>query len=141
MPGSHNRQSAQERPRTGRMILWSVAACLSLCSCATSSSLPMLAAVEPGPYRLASGDELRITVYGMPALTNSYTVDDGGLIALPLLDPINVAGMSVRQAETAIADGLRAHNIVLDPKVSAQILTYRPFYISGQVQKPGEYPC
>lgn len=120
----------------------SALACLAASGCASAPGhLAPLTATPPGPYLLAAGDELRIAVFGVTAINNSYTVDDSGMIALPLLEPITISGMSVREAEAAIADRLRTRNIVLDPKVSAQIQTYRPFYISGEVQRPGQYPC
>lgn len=101
--------------------------------------LPILTAAA-GSYRLGAGDELRINVAGLDAMNNSYRVDDNGVIAVPMLDPVAVGGKTVREAEAAVADMIRARQLVLEPRVSAQIQTYRPFFIAGEVQKPGEYP-
>lgn len=99
-----------------------------------------LAATTPVTYHLGAGDELRITVFGLDAMNNTYRIDDSGAIALPMLDPIPVAGKTVREVEAAIADKIHERQLVLDPKVSAQIQTYRPFFIAGEVQHPGQYP-
>jgi polysaccharide export outer membrane protein len=73
-------------------------------------------------------------------MNNTYLVDDTGAIAVPMLDPIMVTGKTIRETEAAIADKIRARQIVLDPRVSAQVIAYRPFFIAGEVQKPGQYP-
>ena len=99
-----------------------------------------LAMTAPAAYQLGTGDELRVTVFGLDTMTNTYRVDDSGSIALPMLDPIKVAGKTVRETEAIIVDKIRARQLLLDPRVSAQVQTYRPFYIAGEVQKPGQYP-
>lgn len=115
--------------------------CIGTAACAgQSGSLPALAAVQPGPYTLGPGDELRISVVGLDAMNNSYLVSDTGSIALPMLQPVDVKGKTVREVEVTIADQIRTAQIVLDPKVSAQIQSYRPFFITGEVQRPGQYP-
>ncbi len=99
-----------------------------------------LATSAPASYHLGAGDELRITVFGLEAMNNTYRVDDSGAIALPMLDPIPVVGKTVREVETAIAGKILERQLVIDPKVSAQIQTYRPFFIAGEVQHPGQFP-
>lgn len=125
-----------------RWIL-SLSASLFLAASACGSgdgNLQTLSTTAPAIYHLGAGDELRITVFGLDAMNNTYRVDDSGAIALPMLDPIPVVGKTVREVETAIADKIRDRQLVIDPKVSAQIQTYRPFFIAGEVQHPGQYP-
>lgn len=105
-----------------------------------NGKLQALSITAPAVYQLGAGDELRITVFGLEAMNNTYRVDDSGAIALPMLDPIPVVGKTVREVETSIADKIRERQLVIDPKVSAQIQTYRPFFIAGEVQRPGQYP-
>ncbi len=95
---------------------------------------------QPSPYRLGPGDEIRVSVAGLTTIDNSYRVDDTGTIALPMLRPIKVDGKTLRDAEAAVADGLRERHIIQAPSVSVQVQTYRPFFISGEVQHPGQYP-
>ena len=90
-------------------------------------------------YRLGSGDHVRITVYNEPSLSGEFQVSDGGTIALPLIGSVKAAGLSVAELEQAVTRTF-ADGWVNNPKVSIEVLTYRPFYILGEVMKPGEYP-
>ncbi|MBW6529896.1 polysaccharide biosynthesis/export family protein [Sphingomonas citri] len=123
-----------------RTWLGLAAAGLSLAGCASEyrglAPLPEVAASE---YRLGPGDELRVSVFGLDAVNNTYIVSDTGAIALPLLEPIAVSGETVREAERAIAAEISRRQLVNQPRVSAQVQSYRPFFITGQVQKPGQY--
>jgi polysaccharide export outer membrane protein len=119
----------------------SASACLIASGCASSEAgLPALSTTAPSGYHLGPGDQLRVSVSGLDAMNNTYLVDDTGAIAVPMLDPIVVSGKTIRETEAAIADKIRARQIVLDPRVSAQVIAYRPFFIAGEVQKPGQYP-
>ena len=69
-----------------------------------------------------------------------YTVSDAGTISLPLLNSINVDGLSTAELETAIAGTLRTRDLAPNASVSVQVQKFRPFYILGEVQKPGQYP-
>ncbi len=99
-----------------------------------------VAADPAGPdYRLGSGDKVRVIVFGEQALTGEFLVSGNGKISLPLLGEVQAAGLTIREfqneVETALKDGY-----FKEPKVSAEVLNYRPFYILGEVNKPGEYP-
>jgi protein involved in polysaccharide export with SLBB domain len=109
--------------------------------CATAdSALPPLASVAPRAYTLGPGDELRVSVLGLDAMNNTYLVGDTGAISIPMLEPIDVQGKTIRDVEQAIGHAILARQLVLEPKVNAQIQAYRPFFISGEVQRPGQYP-
>ncbi|WOK36507.1 polysaccharide biosynthesis/export family protein [Sphingomonas sp. C3-2] len=102
------------------------------------SALPTLAA---GEYRLGAGDEIRVTVYGLDPMNNSYVVGDAGTISMPLIETIAVDGKTIPEVESAIASAISARQLVARaPSVSAQIQKYRPFFIMGEVQRPGQYP-
>ncbi|UVO49031.1 polysaccharide export protein [Sphingomonas sp. SUN019] len=89
--------------------------------------------------KLASGDKLKVTTYGEPTLTGEFQVAPAGTIAFPLIGDIAAAGMDpiglAKMLEAKLGSGY-----LLNPKVSVEVLTYRPIYILGEVQKPGEYP-
>ncbi|RJF93645.1 polysaccharide biosynthesis/export family protein [Sphingomonas cavernae] len=125
-----------------KMLAFACAAALfGLQGCATpASELPKMYEITDTAYRLGAGDEVRITVYGMDQMTNTYVVGDGGTISLPLLETMPVEGKTPAEVEKAIADAILAKQLVLQPSVSAQVQKYRPFYILGEVQKPGQYP-
>ena len=91
------------------------------------------------PYTLDSGDRLRIVVFGQQNLTNTYTVDASGKIAMPLIGSIVARGLTPQQLAQSVTAALR-RGYMRDPSVSAEIAAYRPFYILGEVNNPGQYP-
>jgi len=95
-------------------------------------------AAPSGDYRLGTGDKLRVIVFGEPDLGGEYVVDSGGFIRLPLIGQIHAAGDSVHQFENEVISKLK-DGYLKDPRVSAEVLNYRPFYIIGEINKPGEY--
>lgn len=120
-----------------------LAALLLLLPAACSSGvgdLPRLSATAPAIYRLGPGDELRLAVYGFDQMTNTYTVSDDGLISLPMLSTVSAAGKTPTELEGAIAALLRDRQLAPNANVSVQVQKYRPIYILGEVQKPGQYP-
>lgn len=98
-----------------------------------------LSGISEDGYRLGSGDKLKVTVYGEDDLSGEFQVDGTGQIQLPLVGQIHAAGLTVREF-TADVQKLLGANYLKDPKVSIQIENYRPFYIIGEVNKPGEFP-
>jgi len=123
------------------MNRWIIAAAMAATACAAyAGTPPVLPSIAASGYQLGPGDQLRIYVSGMDAMNNTYFVDDTGQIALPMLPPVPVAGKTIREAEAAIASQIRQRQLVLEPQVSAQIQAYRPFFIAGEVQRPGQYP-
>lgn len=114
---------------------------LLLLACASDvSRLPAIEPVQQDAYRLGPGDDLRLVVFGFDQMANVYTVGDGGTISLPLLGTVEAAGQTPLQLEAAIAGKLLARELATKPSVSVQVVKYRPIYILGEVQKPGQYP-
>ena len=95
-------------------------------------------AVE-GEVRLQSGDRIRVTVFGEDKLTGDYEIDGGGSISVPLTGTIRAAGLTTAALESALVANLR-RKYLRDPKVTVSMASFRPFYILGEVEKPGEYP-
>ncbi|MCP5364971.1 MAG: polysaccharide export protein [Hyphomicrobiales bacterium] len=94
--------------------------------------------VETG-YRLGAGDRIRVTVFGHEDLSGEFDVDGNGNVSLPLLREVSAQGKSTSELEATIADKLSPDYLV-NPRVSVDLLTYRPFYIYGEVNNPGSYP-
>ena len=90
-------------------------------------------------YTLGTGDKLRINVFGQPELSGEFVVDGTGAISLPLIGQVTAIGLSTQELETTIATNL-SNGFLLEPRVSAEVINYRPFYILGEVGRPGEYP-
>lgn len=126
---------------TIRMALVVLAIILPLSACSSGSSLPELQATKTDDtnYRLGPGDKLHIQVLGAEDLTGDYVVGDNGTVSSPLIGDIKAAGQTRAQLERDMEKKL-AQGYLKNPKVSVTILTYRPFYIMGEVTKPGEYP-
>ncbi|MGZ5783357.1 MAG: polysaccharide biosynthesis/export family protein [Croceibacterium sp.] len=96
------------------------------------------AAGKDPDYRLGANDRLRITVFGQPTLTGEYTLDGNGVLSFPLIGNVPASGVTTSQLQQAIAAKLSPDYLV-NPNVSAEVITRRPFYVIGEVQKPGNY--
>lgn len=117
--------------------------------CATPSGAGIAATVQPDPagaaapgltdYRLGPGDKIRLTVYDEQGLTGEYIVSAHGTISVPLIGDFPANGETISDLREALAARL-AKGILNDPKVAAEVVEYRPFYILGEVNKPGQYP-
>ena len=97
------------------------------------------AAAIPDDYRLAAGDQLRVSVYGHDDLSGEFEVDGKGQLSLPLIQDIDAANKTLNELEADITDALQP-DYLKNPRVSVEILSYRPFYIVGEVNAPGSYP-
>jgi protein involved in polysaccharide export with SLBB domain len=90
-------------------------------------------------YRLGTGDKVRVTVYDETDLSGEFEVDATGYVRLPLIGPVKAGGRTAYQLEGAVEQSLM-DGYLNNPRVSVEVTTYRPFYIIGQVSKPGQYP-
>lgn len=105
---------------------------------AATAVMPQLVPPDE-PYTLDSGDKLRVVVFGQDGLSNSYAVDAGGNIAMPLIGAVRARGLTVAQLSGAIAARLR-QGFIREPHVAVEVEAYRPFFILGEVTFPGQYP-
>lgn len=115
-------------------------------STAAAAGAPASASVAYGAgagghfeYKLGAGDKLRIIVFGEDSLSGEFSVPGGGTIAFPLVGDVQASGLTVNQLQAEIEGKLR-DGYLKEPHVSIEVLNYRPFYILGEVTKPGEYP-
>ncbi len=108
-----------------------------------------VAYVEPMPaamparydavYHLDAGDKLRVVVYGQEGLTNTYAIDAGGAITMPLIGSVPARGRTTAGLASEISVKLR-NGFIREPSVAVEIESYRPFFILGEVAAPGQYP-
>jgi polysaccharide export outer membrane protein len=117
----------------------SAAAVILLAGCATSP-LPV---ADYNPllvehYTLDSGDELRVIVFDQADLSNTYSVDKGGYVTVPLVGAVPARGKTTQALEAEVAAKLRA-GFIRDPDVSVEVERYRPFFIMGEVTTAGQY--
>jgi polysaccharide export outer membrane protein len=116
-------------------ILLALAACTS-----PGANLPPLPEGTRSEYRLDTGDQLRLTVFGDPRLSGEYRVNDSGNVAVPLAGNIKAVGLTSTEFERAVAEALRRNGIVRQADVAVEITSYRPVFVLGEVRTPGEFP-
>ncbi|MCB1536190.1 MAG: polysaccharide export protein [Rhodoblastus sp.] len=120
------------------------AACLSLVGCDTLSdhvkpaAYSATASAMPKP-RTQSGDKIKLVIYGEDKMSGDYEIDANGMIQVPLIGAVRVAGMTKKEIESSIAHRLRSTQILLNPVVTVDVVSSRPVYVMGEVEKPGEY--
>lgn len=128
------------RLRGWRRIVLALVLAVPLAACETPP--PMEVAVPtPGPaqeYQLGAGDKVRVQVFGDETLSGEYQVDGRGAFTFPLVGAIAAGGLTSTQLESALETKLKEY--MRAPNVSVEILNYRPFYIVGEIRKPGSYP-
>jgi polysaccharide export outer membrane protein len=90
-------------------------------------------------YQLDAGDKLRVVVYGQEGLTNTYAIDAGGSITMPLIGAVPARGRTPAALAAEIGARLR-NGYIREPSVAVEIDSYRPFFILGEVAAPGQYP-
>src|SRR6476646_5564206 len=93
---------------------------------------PGFSAQLDAPYTLASGDRLRIIVFGQDNLSNSYAVDGSGRISMPLIGFVDARGKTTTTLAKAIEGRLKA-GFLREPQVTVEVEQYRPFFILGEV--------
>jgi polysaccharide biosynthesis/export protein len=119
-------------------IVISALATLALWGCAGPLDFPPINDATPEIYRLDTGDQLRVIVYGDDRLTGDYAVDDAGTISIPLIGHVPARGQTTAELEKSIKD--RAAAVLVAPSVAVQVQAYRPYFVLGEVNQPGQYP-
>jgi protein involved in polysaccharide export with SLBB domain len=96
-------------------------------------------APKTSELRLEAGDKIHVTVFGEDKLTGDYQVNTAGYVALPFAGSVKAAGLTPPELERALETRFKGTSL-RNPKVTVEVMTFRPFYVLGEVQKPGEYP-
>jgi polysaccharide export outer membrane protein len=123
---------------------------LTACAGSSEEQLPRPAAATPGTatetsasnendYRLGAEDKVKVTVFGEADLSGEFVVDSSGVLAAPYIGQIQVKGLTLREFESTYATKLREAEIMRDPRVTAEVVSFRPIYVLGEVKKPGQY--
>lgn len=125
-----------------RIALGILAFLCFLTGCATTSEP---AALEPyqlvdsrAATALGISDRVRIIVYDEPQLSGEFTVNEFGYISFPLLGDLQAAGLTIDELKSDINTRL-SDGFLKEPRVAAEVSQYRPYYILGEVNQPGEY--
>lgn len=127
----------------GGLVVFALAACESSSGsggCSGDRSTPRQLGVVGGlEYRLGIGDKVKVVVLGQSELGGELEVDAGGKIVVALIGEVAAADRSVGQVQDEIRAKL-SQGILRDPKVTVQVVGYRPVTVLGQVRTPGRYP-
>lgn len=113
------------------------AAFLVLASCTTipEANLPVVGQIE---YRIGAGDKLALTVFREESLSGEFTVNELGVMSLPLVGDIQAEGRTLPEFRAELV-ALLSREFVRDPNVTVSVVNYRPVYVLGEVERPGEY--
>ena len=111
---------------------------LMLSACATTTATDTLPAINSVEYRIGAGDKLALRVFREESLSGEFQVSEAGVISLPLVGDIQASGKTVPQFRADLI-ALLAQEFVRDPNVTVSVVNYRPVYVLGEVERPGEF--
>jgi len=117
---------------------------IGLTACSSGIALPdeeapAVAANPTESYRLEPGNRVRVTVFGETNLSGDFVIDPFGNIAMPLAINVPAAGVTAPVLSSRIEEALVRSNFLRQPKVNVEVMTFRPFYVMGEVRAPGEF--
>lgn len=102
-------------------------------------------------YSLGPRDKIRLKAFEWratldqviewKALNDEFTVGANGMVSIPVAGEVKAAGLGVDELANSIAERLRtAMGVGRAPHLAVEVVQFRPFYIVGDVERPGEYP-
>ena len=121
------------------MAFFAAFSSVALTGCGGPGGLAAIPAPPGGEYRVNTGDTLKIAIQDLGAADGEYVVDDTGSISLPMVKQIEVRGLTFREIGTKIENQYRSTGILNAPVVNVQPAMLRPFYVLGEVNRPGEF--
>ncbi len=135
------RSSKTKGFRVGALI---AAASLLVTACASGIDMPSPSYVPAGhdndrTYRLGIGDKLKIVVFEEENLSGTFDVNALGQVSIPLIGEVPAANRPISEFRDAIARRL-ANGYLKNPRVTVDVLNYRPIYVQGEVKSGGEFP-
>lgn len=89
-------------------------------------------------YRLRSGDKLRVTIFGEEDLSGEFEVNVYGAVALPLVGEVKAQDLSLQEFRDTATRAF-AKGYLKEPRVSVQVMNYRPFFVQGEVRQGGQF--
>lgn len=89
-------------------------------------------------YRIGAGDRLKIATFGEPTLSGEFAVNADGVVAFPLIGDLPAGGMTLTEFKQDLQTRLGTRYL-RDPRISVEIVNFRPVFILGEVAKPGEF--
>jgi polysaccharide export outer membrane protein len=128
-------------------LLSALGFCLTVTGCggvaappASSVELQALKAAAAAVQPLQPGEKIHVIVYGESSLTGEYLIDPSGFVSLPLAGTVKAEGLTPGQLGQQLATRFKGSNYLKSPQITVEVVEFRPFYILGEIQKPGAYP-
>lgn len=120
------------------LAMFFMVVCTSVCSVEDQATVAVTAELRQS-YRVSSGDEISVGVFGESELSvSSVRIGEDGRIRMPFVGDVDVVGKTVVEIEASIT-GQLSDGYLVDPKVSVQVTRYRQVFIDGEVRKPGSF--
>jgi polysaccharide export outer membrane protein len=126
--------------RARRLLRFGTLGCMLVAGCSPGSGLSPLPETSQTAYRLGPGDHVRIIIYGDKELSGEFEVTDRGNLNLPLAGTVSAENLDTEALQKEIVDKLKEKKLIKDPNVAAEVVSYRPIFVLGEVSKPGQYP-
>jgi len=123
----------------GGLFAVALAACDSSPSGPSAPAPDKLSGVGGLNYKLGVGDKVKVVVLGQSDLGGDLEVDAGGKIVVALVGEVVAVNRTVAEVQEDIRAKF-AQGVLRDPKVTVQVVGYRPVTVLGQVRQPGRYP-
>jgi len=127
------------------MRLFAIIACLmaALTGCARHTlpdqRAPASVANFSEGYRLEPGNRVRVIIFNESNLSGEFQLDASGNLSMPLVGSVRAAGVTAKELGSRIVEVLKKNNYLRDPSIAVEVVTYRPFYVLGEVKLPGEF--
>ena len=102
-------------------------------------ALPPLLQVLPNGHLLGPGDKLRLIVNDAPEMSMEYSISSGGTLAMLLIGQIRAGGKTPDQLAKVIHAALISRDMFRDPSVAVEVTAYRPIFVLGGFQHPGQF--
>ncbi len=121
------------------------AGALLLSGCGRSGTPPIssgeryVSSTAEEAYQLGAGDKVRVTVFNEPQLSGEFAVGADGVLSLPLIGNVAATGKTPAEIAATVQQRL-GDGYIREPRVAAEITTYRPFFVLGEVSSPGQFP-
>ena len=111
---------------------------LTACVANPATNLPLVDSPPLTSYELGSGDTIRVVVFGHQDVPTEYMLDGTGEISIPLAERVVATGLTTQELEREIAKALK--DVLVNAKVNVQVLAFRPVFVLGGVNTPGQFP-
>jgi polysaccharide export outer membrane protein len=93
-----------------------------------------------GSYRLGVGDKIRVIALQDTEFSGDYEVTGTGSISVRAVGPVQVVGMTLQDLEDLLKERYRQGGYLVSPRITVELVASRPFYIVGEVTRPGQFP-